>query len=273
MRRFPATKGPPRQAARTSHSQSPQKQFLDVAAPYSPQRSPLWPSTHWRRDHGSQRTPGTETGQHSPGTLKPRRGPRGSAGARNHSRTLPSAAQCVTLHDDTDNSKDGPGGSQRRQMSPTAEPQRRPINPGRRQHKSPPFSHPPNGPAWRRSACTPKQRRPLRPALTPPLPTYRLATLHQGHMTPQRSHMLWFDLGTVLFLEHRKIPTNSIFCNILRRSTKKYPIHKFEDNNPVPRYRSIIHHFLHSNWHLDVSYVFADCSAIAHSRACYTAAA
>ena len=60
---------------------------------------------------------------------------------------------------------------------------------------------------------------------------------------------------------------------IIRGSTKSYPIHKFEHKNPVQRCRSIIHHFVHSTWHLDVSYVFADGSVIACSRARCTAAA
>ena len=56
--------------------------------------------------------------------------------------------------------------------------------------------------------------------------------------------------------------TNLILRRIFRRSTKSYQFHKFEDKNPVQRYQSIIHHLVPSNWHLDASYVLADCSVI-----------
>ena len=50
---------------------------------------------------------------------------------------------------------------------------------------------------------------------------------------------------------------------IFRQSTNSYTLRKFQDKNPVQRYRSIIKHFVHSNWHPDASDVSTDCSAIA----------
>ena len=74
--------------------------------------------------------------------------------------------------------------------------------------------------------------------------------------------MLWLDLGSVLPRKSQNT-TNLFLRRIFRRSTNSYTLHKFEDKKPVQRYRSIIHQFVHSNWHLDASDVFADCSAIA----------
>ena len=51
------TKGPPRQMARTSHSQIPHRRASDVAPPCSQRQGPLWPFTHPRPDHGDQRAP------------------------------------------------------------------------------------------------------------------------------------------------------------------------------------------------------------------------
>ena len=83
----------------------------------TPRRSPTP-----RRDHGDQRDPETETGQHSPPTRKPPRGSRRSGGIRRQSRTPPAAARQVTSRADADSGQDEPGGRQRREMSPTAEP-------------------------------------------------------------------------------------------------------------------------------------------------------
>ena len=44
-------------------------------------------------------------------------------------------------------------------------------------------------------------------------------------------HLLWFDLGTVLFLENPKI----------RQTLAHEPNPQFADKNPVHRYRNIIH--------------------------------
>ena len=57
--------------------------------------------------------------------------------------------------------------------------------------------------------------------------------------------------------------TNLFLRRIFRRSTNSYTLQEFEDKKPVQRYRSIIHQFVHTHWHLDASDVFADCSAIA----------
>ena len=56
--------------------------------------------------------------------------------------------------------------------------------------------------------------------------------------------------------------TNLFLRRIFRRSTNSYTLHEFEGKNPVQTYRSIIHNFVRSNWHLDASDVFTDCSAI-----------
>ena len=127
--RSPTAQGPPRQVARTSHSQSPHRRPTGVAPPCDPQRSPLRPFAHPRPDHGDQRAPDGATGQHSPRTPQPPRGARRSAGARHQSRTPPSAARRVTFQADDDNSPNEPGGRHRRQMSPAAEPQRRTKRP------------------------------------------------------------------------------------------------------------------------------------------------
>ena len=58
--------------------------------------------------------------------------------------------------------------------------------------------------------------------------------------------------------------TTKLFLRrILRRRINSYTDHQFEDKKPVQRYRSIIQHFFHSNWHLNPSDVLTDCSAIA----------
>ena len=44
--------------------------------------------------------------------------------------------------------------------------------------------------------------------------------------------LLWFDLGTVLFLDKQEY-NKPLSCRIFWRSTKLYPIQKFEDKNPV----------------------------------------
>ena len=123
------TQGPLRQMAGTSHLESPHRQPPNVAPPCSPQRSPLQPFTHPRPYHGAQHAQVTETGRQSPPTPKPPRGSWGLAGTQSQSRTPPSATPRVTFYDDSDNSHDGPGGRQRRQMSATAGPQRRPKRP------------------------------------------------------------------------------------------------------------------------------------------------
>ena len=101
----------------------------DVVPPCDQQRSPLWPFTQLRPGHNDQRAPDKATRQHSPGTPQPPRGSMRSAGARHQSRMPPSAARCVTFRADDDNSTHGPGGRQRRQMSPAAEPQRQTKRP------------------------------------------------------------------------------------------------------------------------------------------------
>ena len=112
--RSPTTQRPPRQVARTSHSQRPHRRPPDVAPPCSPQQSPLRLFTNPRPDHGHQRAPDRETGQHSPRTPQPPQGSRRLAGTRRKSPTPPSAARRVTFRADTDNSQDEPGGRLRR---------------------------------------------------------------------------------------------------------------------------------------------------------------
>ena len=135
--RSPTTQGPPRQTAHTSGSQSPQRRPSDVAPPCSPQQSPLRPFTHPQPDHGDQRAPDGENGQHSPRTPPTPQGSRKLTGTQRQSRTPPSAARRVTFRADANNAQDKLGGRQCRQMSAEAEPGRRTKRPRRIERKSP----------------------------------------------------------------------------------------------------------------------------------------
>ena len=68
--------------------------------------------------------------------------------------------------------------------------------------------------------------------------------------------MMSINFGAILFLENRLISRDSL---TLRRIAKRgiiwNPIHNWKRKALFKRYENIIHMFVHSCWHLDVSHM------------------
>ena len=85
--------------------------------------------------------------------------------------------------------------------------------------------------------------------------------------------LLWLDLGAFLFPENPQIRPTSFCAGSLGRAPNRT---QFTNSKTKTLFKDIDVSYtilFYSNWHLHVSYVIADCSAIARSRAHCTAAA
>ena len=85
-------------------------------------------------------------------------------------------------------------------------------------------------------------------------------------------HFLSIDFAAVIFLKNRLVSQNSIpLRRIVKRGTKSNPIHNLKTKMWFKDIE-ISHNFVHSCWHLDVSYVYVQTAvgdrAFARSLCC-----